>query len=482
MGRIVKDAAFSMRYISGEDRGQVALLPAAIEDYVTTDAPVRVIDAFVNGLDVRGLGFGRSVPAVTGRPPYDPRDLLKLYLYGYLNEVRSSRRLERECSRNVEVMWLLGGLAPDFKTIADFRRDNGAAIVGACRAFVLFCRDQGLFTARLLALDGSKFRAAASIKRVMGRREIAEEAARLDHRIADYLAGRDESDAREPDEAPGATAAALEALRTRRAELDRLAARLDAEERNTLVEGELDARPMGIGKGPKPPSYNVQTSVDADTGLIVHHEVTTEPTDNRLLYPMAKATKDALGVDSLTVVTDAGYSNGTGAAACEAGGITACAPTNRAVNNQGDGTMFDRSAFAYQAKTDTYICPAGHVLARKQLMRRDALIVYAARDCTGCSLKAGCTTAERRFVTRHLHEEVLERMNARLRADPSLIRQRRCAAEHPFGTIKRMTAGGRFLTRGLEKVRGETALSVLAYNIIRTVNLVGAASLRARLA
>src|SRR5947209_2927116 len=169
MGRIVKDAAFSMRYISGEDRGQVALLPAAIEDYVTTDAPVRVIDAFVNGLDVRGLGFGRSVPAVTGRPPYDPRDLLKLYLYGYLNEVRSSRRLERECSRNVEVMWLLGGLAPDFKTIADFRRDNGAAIVGACRAFVLFCRDQGLFTAWLLALDGSKFRAAASIKRVMGR-------------------------------------------------------------------------------------------------------------------------------------------------------------------------------------------------------------------------------------------------------------------------------------------------------------------------
>lgn len=287
-----------MRYVRGEDRGQVALLPAAIEDYVAADAAVRVIDAFVDGLDVKRLGFGRSVPACTGRPPYDPRDLLKLYLYGYLNEVRSSRRLERECSRNLELMWLLRRLAPDFKTIADFRRDNGAAIVGACRTFVLFCRDQGLFTARLVALDGSKFRAAASAKRIMGRREIAEETVRLDRRIADYLAALDATDAREPDDAPSATATALAALRARRAELDRLAATLDAEERATLVEGEPDARPMGIGKGPKPPSYNVQTAVDADTGLIIHHAVTSEPNDTRQLYPIAKATKDTLGGDA----------------------------------------------------------------------------------------------------------------------------------------------------------------------------------------
>ena len=314
-------------------------------DYVAADAPVRVIDAFVDGLDVKGLGFGRSVPAVTGRPPYDPRDLLKLYLYGYLNEVRSSRRLERECSRNVEVMWLLRRLAPDFKTIADFRRDNGAAIVGTCRAFVLFCRDQGLFTARLVALDGSKFRAAASAKRV-------------------------------------------------------------------------------------------------------------------------------------TVVADAGYSSGTAAAACEADGITACVPTNRSIHSQGDGTLFGRSAFVYQPEADTYTCPAGHVLARKQeVMRRDRLIVYAARDCASCSLKSRCTTAERRFVSRHLHEDALERMNARFQADPSLIRQRRCASEHPFGTIKRMTAGGQFLTRGLKKVSGEAALSVLAYNLIRAINLIASRSL-----
>jgi transposase len=471
-----------MSYVQGEDRGQAALLPAAIEDYVAADAPVRVIDAFVDGLDVKGLRFGRSVPAVTGRPPYDPRDLLKLYLYGYLNEVRSSRRLERECSRNVEVMWLLRRLAPDFKTIADFRRDNGAAIVGTSRAFVLFCRDQGLFTARLVALDGSKFRAAASAKRVMGRREIADETAHLDRRITEYLADLDESDACEPDEVPSATAAALDALRARRAELDQLAARLDCEERTTVVEGEPDARPMGIGKGPKPPSYNLQTAVDVDTGLIIHQEVTSEPNDTRQLYPMAKTTKDMLGVTRLTVVADAGYSSGTAAAACEADGITACVPTNRSIHSQGDGTLFGRSAFVYQPEADTYMCPAGHVLVRKQVMYRDRLIVYAARDCASCSLKPRCTTAERRFVSRHLHEDALERMNARFQADPSLIRQRRCASEHPFGTIKRMTAGGRFFTRGLKKVSGEAALSVLAYNLIRAINLIGTTTLCARLA
>ena len=471
-----------MSYIRGEDRGQMALLPAAIEDYVVEDAPVRVIDAFVDGLDVRGLGFGRSEPAGTGRPPYDPRDLLKLYVYGYLNEVRSSRRLERECLRNLEVMWLLRRLAPDFKTIADFRRDNSAAIVGTCRTFVLFCRAQGLFTARLVALDGSTFRAAASAKRVIGRREIAEEAGRLDRRIAEYLSNLDNNDVQEPDEAPSATAAALAVLKARRAELDHLAAKLDVDERNTLVEGEPDARPMGIGKGPKPPSYNMQTAVDVDTGLILHHDVTDEPNDTRQLYPMAKATKDTLGVASLTVVADAGYSNGTTAAACEAEGITACAPTNRTVNSQGDGTMFDRSAFVYQPDADRYICPAGHALTRKQMMYRDRLILYAARDCAGCLLKPRCTTGERRYVSRHLHEDALERMNARFRADPSLIRQRRCASEHPFGTIKRMTAGGRFLTRGLKKVSGEAALSVLAYNMIRAINLVGTATLRARIA
>ena len=461
-----------MRYVVGEDRGQAVLLPAVMDDYVPVEAPVRVIDAFVGGLDMAGLGFGRAIPAATGRPPYDPRDLLKLYIWGYFNEVRSSRCLERECRRNVEAMWLLRRLAPDFKTIADFRRDNGSAIVGACRAFVILCRDAGLFSARLVALDGSKFQAAASRKKIINREKIADEMARLDRRIATYLAGLDETDEAEADDAPGAVAAALGALRARRAELDRLASRLEADGRATLVEGEEDARPMGSGGGPKPPSYNVQTAVDADSGLIVHHEVTDEATDNRLLYPIAKAAKDSLAQAELVVVADAGYSNGQQASACEAEAITPCVPANRAINNKGDGTLFDRSVFVYEPEADRYRCPAGRVLARKQLHRRKRNVTYASLDCSGCALKPQCTNADRRFLKRHLDEDALSRMDAR--ATPDLMRKRRCAAEHPFGTLKRMTAGGRFLTRGLKGTRTEMALSVLAYNILRAINLKAA--------
>lgn len=458
-----------MGYIVGAEREQAALLPSRLEDYVAPDAPVRVIEAFTEGLDMIGLGFGRAVPAATGRPGYDPRDLLKLYVWGYFNEVRSSRRLERECRRNVEAMWLLRRLAPDFKTIADFRRDNGAAIVGACRAFVLLCRDAGLFSARLVALDGSKFRAAASAKKIVGGARIAGETARLDQKIADYLAGLDEADDAEPDDAPGAVQAAIAALQSRRSELGRLAAKLEDEGRSMLVEGEEDARPMGFGRGAKPPSYNVQTAVDADTGLILHHEVTGEATDNRMLHPMAGATKEALERDTLTVVADAGYSNGAQATACEAEGITACAPANRAINNHGDGTLFDRSAFVYDAGSDSFGCPAGRRLVRRQLHRDGTNVIYGSNDCSGCALKPQCTTAARRYVTRHLHEDALNRMNER--ATPQMMQRRRCAAEHPFGTIKRMMAGGRFLTRGFKGTRTEMALSVLAYNMLRAISI-----------
>ncbi|TKT69068.1 IS1182 family transposase, partial [Aquamicrobium sp. LC103] len=461
-----------MSYILGDERGQAALLPARLEDYVARDTPVRVIDAFVDGLDMTGLGFGRAVPAATGRPGYDPRDLLKLYVWGYFNEVRSSRRLERECRRNVESMWLLRRLAPDFKTIADFRRDNGPAIVGACRAFVLLCRDAGLFAARLVALDGSKFRAAASRKKIVGRKEIEQAAARLDGRIAAYLVGLDEADAAEPDDAPEAVEAALAVLQARRAELGRMAARLDIEGRTTLVEGEEDARPMGMGRGGKPPSYNVQTAVDADTGLIIHHEVTDEATDNRMLHPIATATKQVLDCEALTVVADAGYSNGAQASACEAEGIMPCVPANRAINNHGDGTLFDRSAFVYEASSDTFRCPAGRRLVRKQLHRDSTSVIYGCNDCSGCALKTQCTTAARRYVTRHLHEDALNRMSER--ATPQMMQRRRCAAEHPFGTIKRMTAGGRFLTRNLKGTKTEMALSVLAYNMLRAINISAA--------
>ncbi len=459
-----------MNYVTGDDRAQPQLLPPAIEDYVESSSPARVIDSFVDSLDFTALKFLRATPASFGRPSYDPRDLLKLYIYGYFNEVRSSRRLERECKRNLEVMWLVRRLAPDHKTIADFRRDNSAAIIGACRAFVLFCRDQGLFTARLIAIDGAKFRAAASPIRIMDQPRIAEEIEKLDARIAGYLAKLDETDVMEPADDEGATAKALAALQQRRTELNRLSGRLERDGRKFIVDGEPDARPMGFGRGGKPPSYNVQTAVDADTGFIVHHDVTDEINDTRMLYPMAASAKRVLEREQLTVVADAGFSSGACAAACEVDDITACVPANRSGNPHGDGFQFDRSAFTYEADTDRYICPAGRALLRKPRVDRDGLIMYVAKDCSGCALKPRCTQARYRTVSRHQHEDALERMTARVMADPSLMRQRRCSVEHPFGTMKRMMSG-RFLTRGIRKARTEMALSVLAYNILRSINI-----------
>jgi transposase len=458
-----------MGYVTGDDRRQPCLLPPVIDDYVDPNAPVRVIDAFVDGLDFSALGFERAAPASTGRPGYDPRDLLKLYIYGYLNEVRSSRRLERECRRNVEVMWLVGRLAPDHKTIADFRRDNGAAIVGACRAFVLFCRDQELFTAVLVSIDGSKVRAAASTLRVLDQSRIAEEAQKIDAEIAGYLAELDQADTVDHGEECDATTQVLAALRERRAELNRLAAHLDKDDRRLVVEGELDARPMGYRTGGKPPSHNIRIAVDADTGFVVHHDVTDEVNNLRMLHPMAAATRNLLGRDTLKVVADTGYSNGNAAAACEADEIVVCVPAIRSVNNRGDGDRFDRSRFRYDPDHDQYTCPAGRTMHRKGPVNRSSFY-YVSRDCSGCELKPRCTQAEVRWVSRHQHEDALERMTKRVTEEPTLMRRRRCSAEHPFGTMKRMMAG-RFITRGFRGTRTEMALTVLAFNMIRCISL-----------
>lgn len=458
-----------MAYLGGSDRQQASFLPPTIDEYVAQDAPVRVVDAFVDTLDFQTLGFERFVPAATGRPGYDPRDLLKLYVYGYLNEVRSSRRLERECRRNVELMWLVRRLAPDHKTIADFRRDNGAAIVGACRAFVLFCRDQGLFAAKLVSIDGAKFRATASQNRVLDRRRIDEETAKVEAGIASYLTALDREDDTEVAGDDGSATGALAALERRRAELERLGSCLDRDGRRLVVDGEPEARPMGFGPGGKPPSYNVQIAVDADTGIVIHHAVTDEVNDLRMLHPMSIAVKEMLGRGELTVVADTGYSNGNAAAACENDNIVACVPVKRSVNNQGEEGAFSRSDFVYDAEQDQFTCPAGRILSRNGRVTRHS-VFYKARDCGGCELKSRCTTARNRSLTRHVHEDALERMVARVAESPDVMRRRRCSAEHPFGTMKRMM-NGRFLTRGLTGSSTEMALSVLAFNLIRGINL-----------
>ena len=484
-------------YIEGAERDQVMLLPARVEDYVGASAMVRVIAAFVHTLDMTRLGFVRSTPAETGRPGYDPRAMLRLYIYGYLNGARSSRRLERDCRINVELMWLLATLAPDFKTIADFRRDNGAGIVGACKAFVLFARKAGLIAGEVAAIDGTKLAAASSRRRVMSADDVAEAMRRLDETIAAFLADMDARDAAEGEAFDETrTAAALAKLRERRGQLADLAERMAAHERALGVLGEPEARPMGHAAQAKRPAYNVQIAVEAQSHIIVHHDVTTAANDHAQLEPMARAARDALDAETIRVVADAGYANAGyanagyanagyanagyanagQAAACEAAGIEPAVPAPPSANNTGNYFSADR--FTQDPDGDTLTCPAGRTLRRRGTNLRDQARQYRADDCSGCPLKPHCTGGPRRHVSKSLFEDARDRMNAR--ADQAAMRLRRCTAEHPFASLKR-TLGGRLLLRGQAKAATETAFAVLAYNLTRVANILGRQSLIERL-
>jgi transposase len=469
-------------FIPGADRSQPMLLPAMIEDYIDADCAVRVIDAYVASLDLHKLGF-EALPAKTGRPGFDPADMLKLYIYGYLNALRSSRKLEKACRTNLEIIWLLRTLAPDYKTIADFRRDNHTGIVGTCRAFVQFCREANLFAVQIarVTVDGTKLRAAASRRRVMSQTEIAAEAVALDRQIGDYLLTMNATDEAETDDrSDEQTEAALKQLKARRSALIDLAGEMALEERDLGVLGETEARPMGAGKGAKPPSYNVQTAVDPASHIIVHHAVTTEATDNRLLQPMAHAAKAVLGVEALEVIADAGYANASQAAACEAEQITPAVPTPRSSNTQGD--FYAADVFLYDAASNSYTCPAGRKLLFHGTNQRDQMHCYRAVDCSGCPLKQACTRAQRRYVYRHVHHDAMQRSRDRVKADKSLMTLRRSTVEHPFATLKAYL-GNRFLLRGTLKAGTEVALAVLGYNLMRAIRLLGGCqALIARLA
>lgn len=423
-----------MGHIVGEGRGQSALFPLCLEDLVPADHACRVIDAFVQRLDMAALGFVRSQAAPTGRPGFDPRDLLRLYLYGYLQQVRSSRRLEAECRRNIEVMWLLGRLVPDHKVIAEFRRIHREGVTEAGVWLIQWARSQAMLAGGWVAIDGSKFRAVSSTRSV-----VAREAMRR------YLAGLDEADQPAPD------------------------------------HPEPEARLMRTAHEGKVPAYNVQTVVEAATGLIVAHEVTTEATDNRSLWPMAQRARERMDVEELHVVADAGYSSGEQARACEEHGVITHIPANRTVNNQGDGTLLDRRAFTYDSTSDTMRCPAGETLIRKQIYRRDRAVHYAADEavCGVCALKSSCTTAKRRIVSRHWDEDILQRMHER--ATPAAMRLRRCTVERPFADLKERLFGRRFLLRGLIGARCEMAMAVMAFNLKLLTRFLGAATLIGRL-
>jgi transposase len=464
-----------MAHVAGQSRYQATLFAEVLDDLLPADHVARVMDAFVDTLDLARLGFSKVEAAATGRPPYEPGDLLKLYLYGYLNQVRSSRRLEREACRNVEVFWLINRVAPSFKTIADFRKDHAEAIIGVCRAFIAFCRGQALFGGELLSIDGTKIAAVASRKKVITPAKLAKRKAALDTKIAEYLAAMDEADRQEPD-APADRAdvkEALAALQARREAVQRQAEELSEQGLSQRVLDEEDARLMRTAHHGHQVACNAQIAVDARHHLVAAFELTNEGNDERLLHPMAEQGKHALRAESLTVVADTGYSNGAQGELCEAAHITAVVPRAQTVNPTG-GQLFGRDRFTYHPESDSYVCPAGAQLSVRKVSRTAENKEYwNVEACRDCALKPQCTKAAKRTIVRSFHEDAREAMHHRATADPKWMRLRRSLVEHPFGTMKWMMGYPRFLVRGLPKARAELALTILSYNLKRVVTILG---------
>ncbi len=465
-----------MDHLQGNDRDQLTLFPEALDDYISQENPVRFINAYVDSLDLGQLGFRHAVLQETGRPPYHPGDLLKLYLYGYLNRMRASRQLEREAHRNVEVMWLLRRLAPDFKTIADFRRDNRKAIRNVSREFTLFCRQLDLFSGDLVAIDGSKFKAVNSRGKNFTRKQLIQ---KLDEDIDRYLDEMDEADAEEPEEKK-LTAEELqekiEEMKHRRAEAEKMKKQLDESGETQISLTDPDSRMMPVSGGRRTDvGYNVQTSIDQKYKLIVDHEVTNAITDRDLLSHMAKRAKDLLGVDDLEVLADMGYYHGKEVKACLEAGITPYIPKPQTSASRKRG-LFSKENFRYDLEQDCYWCPAGEKLTyRFQTTEKDRDIkYYASSACSSCAIKAQCTRNKGgRRLTRWVDEDLLDEMERRVRGDPEKMKLRKGLAEHPFGTIKHHWDQGDFLTRKLPNVRAEMALTVLSYNIMRAIKILG---------
>jgi transposase len=471
------------RFIEGVDRGQGSMFPERLEDWIGEDNPVRVIDVFVDELDLGSLGFGRVEPRETGRPSYHPSVLLKLYVYGYLNRVQSSRRLEREAGRNVEVMWLTGRLAPDHKTIADFRKDNGPAIRKVCSQFVALCRRLNLFAEASVAIDGSKFKAVNNRDRNFTAAKMKRRMEQIEESVERYLQQLDSADRQEPSLARTTKTARLQdkitKLKEEMGRLGKLEARRLAAPDQQISLTDPDARSMATsGRGSGMVGYNVQASVDTKHHLIVAHEVTNRGTDRAQLSNMAKQTKAALEADELDAVADRGYFSSEEILACEEAGITVTLPKPLTSGSRAKG-RFVKQDFRYLAADDVYLCPAGERLVYHYTNQEKGLVLhrYWTNACQGCVLKGRCTTGKERRITRWQHEHVLEAVQRRLDEHPEKMRQRRETVEHPFGTIKAWMGATHFQMKTLKKVATEMALHVLAYNLKRVINIIGIAPL-----
>ena len=464
---------------------QPTLLPHCLEDYVDEENPVRVIEAFIDELDLAALGFTGMTPAATGRPAYHPSTLLKIYLYGYLNRIHSSRRLEREAQRNVELMWLTGRLAPDFKTIADFRRDNGMAIRAVCAQFVELCRRLKLFTLTVVAIDGSKFKAVNNRDKNYTVAKVVKRMEQVDASIARYLAALDRADREESDVAEAKTTRLKDKIAGLRRQMQDLQAMQQAvheapDQQVSLTDP--DARSMATsGRGTGVVGYNVQLAVDIEHHLIVAHEVTNQGHDRHQLAPMAFKAQEATGNDKLTVLADRGYFNGDQVLACEGKGVAPVVPKTLTSGNTNRG-LFTGQDFIYDAAKDHYTCPAGQHLTRGQARSDRAGDIDHYRHltaCSTCALKPRCTVEKAKRVKRWIHEGVLDAMQDRLDRMPEAMGVRRQTAEHPFGTLKAWMGATHFLTRTLDKVQTEMSLLVLAYNIKRVIAIIGVGPLMA---
>jgi transposase len=467
------------RFIEGTDRGQSTLFPECLEDWVDENNPVRVIEVFVEELDLAELGFEGITPEATGRPSYHPSALLKLYIYGYLNRVQSSRRLEREAGRNVEVMWLTGRLVPDHKTIADFRKDNGGAIRKVCARFIMLCRRLDLFADVSVVIDGSKFKAVNNRDRNFTRAKMERRLAQIEESVARYLQQLDSADRQEPSEARTTKTASL---KEKIAKLKDEVQRLHGLKRQMLATPDQqisltdpDCRSMATsGRGSGVVGYNVQVAVDTAHHLIITHEVTNVGSDRAQLARMAKQTKVTLEATNLDVIADRGYFSGEEIRECDKAGITVTLPKPMTSNAKAEG-RFGKQDFRYVAEEDVYICPAGERLTYHYTTEENELVLrrYWTNVCQGCAIKAHCTTAKERRITRWEHEHILEAVQRRLDEHPEKMRQRRETVEHPFGTIKARMGATHFLMKTLPRVASEMALHVLAYNLTRVMNIMG---------
>ena len=474
-------------FVEGIDRSQSTLFPAMLDDYVAEDNLVRAVDAFVEGLDLGKLGFGRVAPLEQGRPSYHPATLLKIYIYGYLNRVPSSRRLERECQRNIELIWLTGQLAPDFKTIADFRKDNGKAIREVCRSFVAVCRDLDLLSEASVAIDGSKFKAVNARDKNFTEAKMKRRLERIEESIARYIAQLETAD-RRGDAVPEAKVARfkdkIEKLNEEIARLGAIGAEMMKSQDKQISLTDPDARSMATsGKDTGIVGYNVQAAVDTKNHLIVAHEVTNVGTDRHQLSNMAEQARTEMGVATLDAVADRGYYDGEEIKACEDADITVTLPKPMTSSAKAAG-RFGKQDFVYIATDDVYRCPAGERLSYRYQSEEDGKTIrrYSTSVCKTCALKARCTTGSDRRISRWEHEAVLEKVQDRLDHNPDAMGIRRQTAEHPFGTIKCWMGATHFLMKRLPKVATEMALNVLAYNIKRVMAIIGVAGLLEALA